>query len=76
MSDIPTPTPMVPHICMSCGDSKSTPATEYGAPYCLNHGSAIGAPLMTPLPLDFLRKMISIQEEYEELKFRMDGLEK
>lgn len=46
------PLPMVPHVCMTCGDARGMPA-GFGVPYCLNH-PVPGIPMM-PWPLDRLR---------------------
>lgn len=49
------PTPMVPHVCMTCGDAKGV-VPGWGQPYCQNHGQ-VGI-LMVPFPLERLRKLL------------------
>lgn len=49
------PAPMVPYVCMTCGESRSLPG-GYASPYCPNHGTAVI--WMQPFPIDLLRQAV------------------
>jgi hypothetical protein len=49
------PTPLVPHVCMTCGDARGVP--QGFTPYCLNHPGG-GLPMLA-FPLPRLQQLLS-----------------